>query len=102
MPKIITSFSQSYREDVEWPALQAFALQAFSSHITDWSRTEENRFPVVGGKEIEPFVYEDGEYHVQVFDPSGKFLEEWRIFSYDPDENAVHTKKYPADKPQRQ
>ena len=101
MSKIVTSFSQSYREDVEWPALQTFALQIFSSHIADHAKTEEDRFPIAGGKEIEPFVYEDGEYHVQAFDASGKFLEEWRIFSYDPETNSVHTKKYPAKKPQR-
>lgn len=88
---MIKKFSQSYREDVEWPALQAFALKVFQARITDWSLTDDNRYPVGNGLEIDPFVYEDGEYHVQVYDQDGNLKSEWKILSYDPEADSVET-----------
>lgn len=96
---MIRNFSQKYREDVEWPALQAFALKEFGVRLEEWMMDGESAYSITEGRTLDPFVYEDGTYHVQVLSESGECLSEWIIVSYDPETLSVETSKLaePAD-----
>lgn len=100
---MIKKFSQKYREDVEWPALQAFALKAFGIRLEEWMSDGESAYPITEGRTLDPFVYEDGAYHVQVLSGSGSCIAEWRIVSYDPGKGSVEIEKLadPADRSAR-